>query len=262
MPSHRILTIRLQKDQCPQTLLQMSGNQQPTIMKNDLWKQMKNLHSFSSHQHNDKPSQKKHYYRINAKQPHHTHPFHTTNCKRNFTDSLLLAIISWKVHNRIKSSYRFSCPTLPQREINRLNASAIKASDGSELPGFTVLHSVGFASPLNDCNCSNFVTELALLLQTWTRGISSVFNRTKHIQEKGRGSWSDKNPNHKVKQSPLVQEDIQAERKQHMKWRNFAREEFSFPFQRGIGLSKGTRRMPSTPTFCTRFALPRLLGIS
>jgi hypothetical protein len=65
-------------------------------------------------------------------------------------------------------------------------------------------------------------------LQTWTRGISSVFNRTKHIQEKGRGSWSDKNPNYKVKQSPLVQEDIQAERKQHMKWRNFAREEFSF----------------------------------
>ncbi len=127
---------------------------------------MKNLHSFTSHQHNNKPSQKRHYYRITAKQPLHTHFFHTTNCKRNFTDSLLVAIISWKLHNRIKSSYRFSCPTLPQREINRLNASAIKASNGSELPGFTVLHSVGFASPLNDCNCSNFVTELALLLQT------------------------------------------------------------------------------------------------
>jgi hypothetical protein len=65
-------------------------------MKNNLWKQMKNLQSFSSHQDNDKPSQKKHYYRITAKQPHHTHPFHTMNRKRNFTDSLLLAIISWE----------------------------------------------------------------------------------------------------------------------------------------------------------------------
>lgn len=59
-------------------------------------------------------------------------------------------------------SYSFSNPTISERKLGRLNASAVKASYWNKFAAFAVLQSIGFVPSGNHCHVSHFVTELAL----------------------------------------------------------------------------------------------------